>query len=105
MSNLLNLIPPIRRYRLHKIRVMLDPVYESKSEDLDEFRGKLFKWSLESFAKGGFLFSTLWIALLLLILKGNILLVLIMPAIQIVSALVVSTTMYLSFRKELNLDD
>lgn len=104
MSNLLNLIPPIRRYRLHRIRVLLDPVYESKSKDLDEFRGKLFKWSLKSFAMGSFLFTILWIALLLP-LKGNILLFLIMPAIQIVSALVVSTTMYLSFRKELNLDD
>lgn len=105
MSNLLNLIPPIRHYRLHRIRILLDPVYGAKSKELDEFRRKLFKWSLESFAKGGFLFSTLWFALLLLNLKGNILLFLIMPAIQIVSALVVSTTMYLSFRKELNLND
>ena len=106
MSNLLNLIPPIRRHRMHKIRILLDPVYEAKSKELDEFRNKLFQWSLESFVSKHFLFQlTAWVPLVVFIWKANILFLLILPAIFIISSALVLIPAYLTYRKGLNLND
>ena len=106
MSNFLNLIPPIRRHRLHKIRLMIDPVYESKSKELDEFRSKLFKWTLESLVSKHFLFQfTVWVPLIMFIWKANMLFLLILPAVFIISSILVSVPIYFTFRKELKIDD
>jgi len=106
MSNLLNLIPPIRRHRMHKIRVLLDPVYEAKSKELDEFRGKLLKWTIEYFYRVEFfLMLSFWTSLVVFIWKTSILFVLIYPLISIICSFLVSVPIYLSFRKELKMDD
>lgn len=106
MSNLLNLIPPVRRYRMHKIRILLDPVYEAKSKELDEFRGKLLKWTIEYFYRREFfLMLFLWTLLVVFIWKTSVLYILIYPLISIISSFLVSVPMYLSFRKELKMDD
>ena len=103
MPNLLNLIPSVRRYRLHRIRIMIDPVYEAKSKELDEFRNKLFQWSLEFFVDKSFLFLLVFWSLL--VGEANKLFILILPALLIISSLLVSVQMYLSFRKEIKIDD
>ena len=108
MSNFLNLIPPIRRHRLHKIRLMVDPVYEAKSKELDEFRSKLFKWSLESLVGKHLLFQLIvWVPLIMFmfIWKANMLFLLILPAAFIISGILVSVPIYFTFRKELKIDD
>ena len=106
MSNLLNLIPPIRRHRMHKIRVLLDPVYEAKSKKLDEFRGKLLKCTIGYFYRVEFfLMLSFWTSLVVFIWKTSILFVLIYPLISIICSFLVSVEMYLSFRKELKMDD
>lgn len=85
---------------------MLDPAYEAKSKKLDEFRNKLFQWSLEFFVSRYFLFQVaIWTPLVLFIWKVNILFLLVVPAIFIMSGILTSIPMYLTFRKELKIDD
>lgn len=106
MFNLLNLVPPIRRHRLHRIRILLDPVYEAKSKELDAFRGSLFRWSVNSiFSKGTIFLWSFCVLQLVFVWKIHVLFSLIVPLIFTLSSILVSVPMYLSFRKELNLDD
>lgn len=106
MSNLLNLIPPIRHYRLHRIRILLDPVYEAKIEKLDKFRNQLFKWSLRSFISRDFILLFCFFTLqFVFVWKIHFLYILMLPTIALISMILVSVQMYLSFRKELKMDD
>ena len=106
MSNLLNLIPPIRHYRLHRIRILLDPVYEAKIEKLDKFRNQLFKWSLRSFISRDFIcLFNLFTLQFVFVWKIHFLYILMLPTITLISTILMSVPMYLSFRKELKMDD
>lgn len=106
MPDFLNLIPPIRRHRLHRIRILIDPVYEAKIEKLDKFRNQLFKWSLRFFIRRDFIcLFCLFTLHLVFVWKIHFLYILMLPTIVLISMILVSVEMYLSFRKELNLND